>query len=325
LSYSHHEAGTYSFQISAADVNGPLNLRETILSAQTSEPEWLKNQTSFTDIEVLDNIPVRYTLRQIGDVDDFTISVDLEALGTGAELTDHLRSHLNHVLGLSDDLRSFYKTFAGEGPLTSTFSRLRGLRLMRGTNLYESLVFSILSQNSSAQKMNKSARLLMQHYGPKVQFPDGTIQFLFPASETIAKLKAAELRSKTSMGYRAKFVVEVSKLVSKQAIHFDQLAACSYEEAMQVLLKLPGVGPKVADCFLLYGLGRLEAAPVDVWIHRIISELYFKGRKISKLMTARFLRERFGRWAGYAQLYLFDYARRGVFRTSIRAKGTTQV
>ena len=94
---------------------------------------------------------------------------------------------------------------------------------------------------------------------------------------------------------------------------------------MQALLDLPGVGPKVADCFLLYGLGRLEAAPVDVWIHRIVSELYFKGRKVSRLMTARFLRERFGEWAGYAQLYLFDYARRGVIRKGTRAKATKQV
>jgi len=122
------------------------------------------------------------------------------------------------------------------------------------------------------------------------------------------------------MGYRAKSVVEVSRLVFRGVIRLDQLRECSYEEAMQVLLDLPGVGPKVADCFLLYGLGRLEAAPVDVWIHRIVSELYFKRRKVSRLMTARFLRARFMEWAGYAQLYLFDYARRGALGQGTRAK-----
>jgi N-glycosylase/DNA lyase len=191
---------------------------------------------------------------------------------------------------------------------------------MRGTNPYESLVFSILSQNSSAQKMNKTARLLMKHYGSKVEFSDGSVYFLFPRAETLARSTVRQLRARTSMGYRAKSVVEVSKLVSKGSVRLDQLALRPYEEAMEMLLELPGVGPKVADCFLLYGLGRLEAAPVDVWIHRIVSKLYFKGRKISRLMTARFLRERFREWAGYAQLYLFDYARRGDLTRTKRTK-----
>ena len=286
-----------------------------MLSAQTSEPEWLGDQRSLTDVEVLDGAPIKYTLRQIGDVNEFNINVDLVGSRIGSETVDHLRSHLRQVLGLGDDLPSFYRTFADDTALSPTFQTLKGLRLMRGTNLYESLIFSMLSQNSSAKKMNKSARLLMQHYGSRVKFPDGTTYFLFPSPETLASTRARELRAKTAVGYRARPVIEVSKLVTQEAIRLDQLATCPYEEAMGILLELPGVGPKVADCFLLYGLGRLDAAPVDVWIHRIVSELYFRGRKISRLMTGRFLRERFRNWAGYAQLYLFDYARR-------RASGT---
>ena len=325
MSSYHDTAQPYSFQILSTDVNGPLNLHETILSAQTSEPEWLKDQTWFTDIEVINGIPIKYTLTQTGDVDKFTIDVSALASGSGGENVHQLRAHLDRVLGLKDDLPSFYKTFNDDERLRSTFSRLRGLRLMRGTDLYESLIFSILSQNSSAQKMNMTARRLMQHYGSKVEFPDGSTHFLFPKAETLARSTPRQLRATTSMGYRAKPVVEVSRLVFRGEIRLDQLRECSYEEAMQVLLDLPGVGPKVADCFLLYGLGRLEAAPVDVWIHRIVSELYFKGRKVSRLMTARFLRERFMEWAGYAQLYLFDYARHGDFGQSTRAKVPGQI
>jgi N-glycosylase/DNA lyase len=313
---SHVEL-THSFKIKSADVNGPLNLRETVLSAQTSEPEWLRDQTSFTDVEVLNGSPIKYTLRQSGNVDEFIIQVNALGPNIGKEIIDRLRSHLIYVLGLEDDLRLFYRTFANDDQLNLTFSRLRGLRLMRGTDPYESLIFSILSQNSSARKMNKTARLLMQHYGSRVVLPDGSTYFLFPTAETLAKSTTRQLREKTSMGYRAKSVVEVSKQVASKALRLDQLALIPYEKAMQVLLELPGVGPKVADCFLLYGLGRLEAAPVDVWIHRIVSRLYFNGRKISELMTARFLRERFAKWAGYAQLYLFDYARRGIPLTNM--------
>jgi len=324
LSNSTRKTQACSFHISSAEVNGPLNLHETVLSAQTSEPEWLRDERSFADVEILNGAPIRYRVRQIGDVNEFTISVDLAGPKIGPETVDHVRSHLRHVLGLGDDLPSFYGTFADDTVLSPTFLRLRGLRLMRSTNLYESLIFSILSQNSSAQKMNKTARLLMQHYGSRVKFPDGSTHFLFPSAEILASSRAGELRAKTSMGYRARPVVEVSRLVSEKAIRLDKLAECSYEEALRSLLELPGVGPKVADCFLLYGLGRLEAAPVDVWVHRIVSELYFKGLKISRLMTGRFLRERFGNWAGYAQLYLFDYARRGALSTSTATQVTTR-
>jgi N-glycosylase/DNA lyase len=113
------------------------------------------------------------------------------------------------------------------------------------------------------------------------------------------------------MGYRANPIVNVSRMVVDDDLDLIDLAGRQYEDALDLLLELPGVGPKVADCFLLYGAGQLEAAPVDVWIHRIVSKLYFRGEKVSRLKTARFLRKRFREWAGYAQLYLFDYARRG--------------
>ena len=301
----------FAFDISPADVSGPMNLQETILSAQTSEPEWLREGTSFTDIEVLHGTPIKYILSQAGSVDEFSLRVRVLASTPREELTEELRKHLNHVLSLKDDLVSFYRKFSGESePLSSTFSRLRGLRMMRGTDLYESLICSILSQNNSARLWNRTARLMMQYYGQRIDLPDGSTSFLFPQPETLAGLSPRELRSRTSMGYRAKPVVEVSRFIVKDDLRLDDLAKCSYDEAMETLLDLPGVGPKVADCFLLYGSGRLDAAPVDVWIHRIVTKLYFKGRKVSRLKTARFLRERFGEWAGYAQLYLFDYARR---------------
>lgn len=290
-----------------------MNLRETLLSAQTSEPEWLGYGATFTDVEVLDGTPVKYSLGQLGDADSFFINIDVVCSRINEEIVRQLKSHVARVLGLQDDLADFYQTYSDEQePLSSTFSRLRGLRLMRATSLYESLIFSILSQNNSARRMNGIARLLMQCYGPRAEFPDGSTYFLFPKPEALANATPSELRARTSMGYRAKPVVEVSRLITRGDLRLEELGACSYDEAMSTLLDLPGVGPKVADCFLLYGVGLWEAAPVDVWIHRIVSHLYFKRRKITRLKTAEFLRGRFGAWAGYAQLYLFDYARRGI-------------
>ncbi len=307
----------YSFEIYPKDINGPINLEKTVSSAQTSEPEWARGNGSFTDIELLNFTPVKYRLSQVGGVDDFILKVDALPCIDNRGLAEDIRPHLNRVLGLSDEVESFYTKFSGvDEPLESTFSKLRGLRLMRGTDLYESLICSMLSQNNSVLLWNRTARLLMRLYGRRVDFPDGSTSFLFPKPETLAKVPSRELQSKTSMGYRAKPVVKVSRLIVNGDLQLDDLASRQYEDAMERLLELPGVGPKVADCFLLYGAGHLEAAPVDVWIHRITSRLYFGRKKVSRLKTARFLRERFGAWAGYAQLYLFDFARReGVGKT----------
>jgi N-glycosylase/DNA lyase len=291
-------------------VDGPLNLHETVLSAQTSEPEWQRETEGFTDVEKLGENSVKYTVTQSGDCDHFELQVKAISSDPDGQPTHELQLHLRRVLGLSDDLHSFYSAFSGDEQLSSTFTLLRGLRLMRGTNLFESLICSILSQNNSALLWNRTARLMMKLYGRRVDFLDGSTTYLFPTPQELANLSARELRSKTSMGYRAKPVIQVSRMVAKGELNLEEVASLSYDEATETLLDLPGVGPKVADCFLLYGASKLEAAPVDVWIHRIVTRLYFRGRNVSRLKTARFLRERFDHWAGYAQLYLFDYARR---------------
>ncbi len=298
------------FNLTEVDVNGPLNLEETILSAQTSEPEWIRNGRSFVDVEEVNGTYVKYSVEQIGSTDQFKISVQYVTPALGTISQTELRRHLEKVLGLRDDLRLFYEEFSADKPLSLTFGPLRGLRLMQGTNLYESLICSILSQNNSAKRWNGIARLLMKQYGKKVQFHDGSSWFLFPRPKDVAKLTTRELQRTTSMGYRAKSVIKVSRMIENKELELETLVNSSYENALESLLQLYGVGPKVADCFLLYSAGQSRAAPVDVWIHRIVNRLYLKGRRLSRPATASFLRDRFGYWAGYAQLYLFHYARK---------------
>jgi len=304
---------SFSLTIASGLVNGPFTLTETLLSGQTSEPEWFREGVMFTDVEVFNGTPVKYTVSRLGNTDNFSLGVQAvtgDKATHSHEIATNLKNHLIHVLGLKDDLNLFYRKFAEDKVLSLTFQNLRGLRLMRGTDLFESLICSILSQNNSVRLWNRSARLMMNHYGRKVHFIDGSREFLFPRPERLAKLKPRELRSKTSMGYRAKPVVAVSRMIVNDELDLTKLTKESYENAKDMLIELPGVGPKVADCFLLYGAGRLVAAPVDVWTHRIVSKLYLLGAKASRIRIAAFLRERYGDWAGYAQLYLFDYARR---------------
>jgi N-glycosylase/DNA lyase len=105
-------------------------------------------------------------------------------------------------------------------------------------------------------------------------------------------------------------MIEAARRVRDGELDLEDLRNQDYEKAKERLMDLPGIGPKVADCFLLYGLGKTEAAPVDIWIHRIVRKLYFHGARVSTEKVASFLRERYGHWAGYVQLYLFHYARK---------------
>ena len=101
-------------------------------------------------------------------------------------------------------------------------------------------------------------------------------------------------------------------------IDIDDIFSMDYEEAFDLIIDLPGVGPKVADCILLYGFGFEEAFPSDVWIKRIVSHLYFDGEDISADKTRDFGIEHFGEYAGYAQLYLFHYARKSGLMDKIK-------
>ena len=108
-----------------------------------------------------------------------------------------------------------------------------------------------------------------------------------------------------------------SQLLTLETDLFE-IPKMSYEEAFETVLELPGVGPKVADCILLYGFNFKEAFPSDVWIKRIVSHLYFEGKDISVAKVRDFGMEEFGEYAGYVQLYMFHYARKSGLMEKIR-------
>ena len=99
-------------------------------------------------------------------------------------------------------------------------------------------------------------------------------------------------------------------------INLHEISKMNYENAFDTILKIPGVGPKVGDCILLYGYGFGKAFPVDIWISRIVAKLYFDGKNVTNPKMRKFGIERFGKYAGYTQLYLFHYARKsGLMKT----------
>ena len=113
------------------------------------------------------------------------------------------------------------------------------------------------------------------------------------------------LEAKT--GYRAKYIHGTDAMATDAL--FDEIRSLPYEEAKERIMSLPGIGPKVADCILLFGFDKMEAFPVDVWMHRVMTKHFLRGRKKTPEQIASYARKKFGRDAGYIQQYLFYLAR----------------
>lgn len=147
--------------------------------------------------------------------------------------------------------------------------------------------------------------------------------YTFPRPAALAEASLKEMK-RCGLGFRAERILDVSRLIAKEKFDLEALRKMDYEDAKRELLALPGVGPKVADCVLLFSLDKLEAFPVDVWMKRIILEFYrdhfeqgFTAKILGKTSLTRreykrvnsFGRKYFGKYAGYAQEYLFHFGR----------------
>jgi N-glycosylase/DNA lyase len=298
-------------EIPREQIFGPLDLEATLLSGQTGEPQWDLADGYYSDVENFGGRAARYRVRQTGTREEPHLKITITSDDDNANLAGIVTDHIVSVLRLHDDLNAFYRAFdPAKGDIISkTFPQLVGLRLMRGNNLFESLISSISTQHNSIVLWTKSVRLIRDTYGSPARLSDGSTIHLFPKPETLASISERDL-DRTGLAYRSKYIIEAARRVRDGDLNLEELQRQDYETAKTRLMELRGIGPKVADCFLLYGLGKTEAAPVDIWIHRIVRKLYFQGANVSTEKVARFLRGRYGSWAGYVQLYLFHYARK---------------
>jgi N-glycosylase/DNA lyase len=163
---------------------------------------------------------------------------------------------------------------------------------------------------------------LSKKFGEKMSF-DGYAFYTFPAPEKLAKTAESDLME-CGLGYRAKYVLATSKRILEDDFSLESLRKMSYQQAKKELVSFLGVGLKVADCILLFSLGKREAFPVDVWVKRAILEHYaahFPELFIKRISGQESLsnaeyerlnelgRSYFGEYAGYAQEYLYHYER----------------
>ena len=133
------------------------------------------------------------------------------------------------------------------------------------------------------------------------------VKYAFPEPKVLAGVSEEEL-AECRLGYRARYVAQTSKMIAQDEQGLYNMSGASYKEALEYLTSLCGVGPKVANCILLFSMEKYESFPIDVWVRRLMSVLY--GADENNLKEIRECSERkFGRLGGFAQQYLFYYAR----------------
>jgi N-glycosylase/DNA lyase len=179
-----------------------------------------------------------------------------------------------------------------------------GLHILRQP-LGETLFGFLCSSTKQIPQIKAICEAVAQDMGDPL--PDGS--HALPSWEQIANASEARLRA-AKLGYRARYIYQTALFLSQNPDWLEQTAALPTEAARERLISLPGVGPKIADCVLLFGMGRLEAFPIDTWVQKILIRSYgLEGWKTELLLD--FARIHFGAAAGLAQQYLFAAARDG--------------
>ncbi|MBP5426675.1 MAG: 8-oxoguanine DNA glycosylase [Clostridiales bacterium] len=179
-----------------------------------------------------------------------------------------------------------------------------GIRLLNQSKK-ELLISFIISANNKISRISNSIELLSQKFGRKI-FYNGKEYYTFPRLQSIACAKLEDLE-KIKAGFRCKYI-QNSAEIEMEEMYLKTLEYKKTKDARKILQSFPGVGPKVADCILLFSGIKRDVFPTDVWVKRVMEELYFKREAtLSEIQT--FASEYFGEYAGYAQQYLFYYAR----------------
>lgn len=173
----------------------------------------------------------------------------------------------------------------------------KGIRILR-QEPFEALISFIISQNKNIPSIKCCIERICEKYGETKVSKEGVQFTTFPTPEQLTLAKKEDLRE-LKLGYRDDYIIKAAQAVFHGAIDLMNLMKCSHEETVRTLRSIPGVGDKVANCASLYGLHHIEAFPIDVWIARVLTEVYQNNFDI----------EKYKGYAGIVQQYMFYYMR----------------
>ncbi len=209
---------------------------------------------------------------------------------------------------LDQDLLAILSSIDRDPAISAAIRECRGLRLVR-QRPWECLISYICATNTNIPAVKRRVALMAERYGKPIGGASGRA-YAFPEPEALTEVSCADLLD-CKLGYRTDYVRRAAAFATEHPDWAERVAALPFEEARRALMQFRGVGPKAADCVLLFAFGFFEAFPVDVWIRRIVAETYLPdltGRSCTPAeyeRIRRFARDYFGEYAGYAQEYLY--------------------
>ncbi len=185
-----------------------------------------------------------------------------------------------------------------------------GIRILR-QDLWETIISFIISANNNIPRIKKIIERLSTKYGNKIEF-EGKDYYSFPTVKELSKATVEDLRA-LGLGFRDKRIFNTTQMILNKEFDLEKLKKLDNTNLMkEELLKLDGVGPKVADCILLFSLKRVDAFPIDVWVRRVMNDLYIHNEdenKVNKKELQKLAEDKFLGLSGIAQQYLFYWKR----------------
>jgi len=225
---------------------------------------------------------------------------------------DNLKELVTYYFDLERDYEDIKKKLSKiDNNMKKSIEYGKGIRILN-QDLWETIISFIISANNNIPRIKGIIDRMSKAYGKEIIF-DKKSYYTFPTATELSKASIEDLR-KLGLGFRDVRVYETTKLIKENKVHLEYLSKeKDFNKVRDTLLMLPGVGPKVADCILLFSsLKRLEAFPIDVWVRRVMNELYIGNEdetKVKKEQIEKIAYEKFGTLAGIAQQYLFYWKR----------------
>jgi N-glycosylase/DNA lyase len=225
------------------------------------------------------------------------------------------------VFRLDDDINYISSCLTNDNMISQLFKKYSGLWLMR-QDPFQCMISFACSSNTNIPMIRRMLKNLCRKFGIKREIDEKKF-FTFPTTKSLAKASINELCS-CGIGYRAKTIKSLTEKIIIGTLNIEELSRCKYDEAKEKLLGIYGIGNKLADCILLFSLEKTEAFPIDVWIARSIHSYYrallnqesfnldFKSTKLipnKYNLLSKIMRQHFGKYAGYAQQYLYYHMR----------------
>ncbi|MBQ9313408.1 MAG: 8-oxoguanine DNA glycosylase [Clostridia bacterium] len=240
----------------------------------------------------------------IGVIKDGVVSIKKEGLIFSIE-SNIEKEKIKDYLDLSTDYTRIKRTLSKNDDNMKLASEYGyGIRILN-QDPWEMLISYIISAANNIPRISKTIENICKVYGKKIEFK-GSTYYLFPTPQELSRASIQNLRD-LNLGFRDKYVYGATQMVLKGELDLEKIKLLPYAEAKKELIKVPGVGEKVADCILLFSMKKKEAFPVDTWIKKVMMELYVDTKDVKKISS--YAEAKFGKYAGIAQQYLFYWKR----------------